>query len=405
MLRTEGLHIRIRGAGVDGGAARRHRTGRARAICCRLRTRCERRGGDRLDVARFLLRAGDTAATVDTAARGAGARIALGSPCPRDYAAILRAAVDVCAALRRSPRDRFMLLRSWCASAITWRSPASLVAFASCIGQLRRESGLNDWEQLDPDSTSPRLQRAIDAAQGRHDAAPEHERGLAPIEAIIALGRLVSDTIASPRRSATTVCSAGCRRSSHSLRFSPGIERLQTLSVPASKAGGRGALREGDRGLYDQSLRLRSEVPGIRGGLRQWAICALHYATGSIEAGPRPQSSAAACGGAGDRGRLGGAGVDRSPQLLPDHRQFAGSRALSQPNRALMFAERGQAAARGRRRSSTRVCILDGRQLTGMRRAIDEMEAIARVAPDFSVRMCRSRAPNSHGCAESMKKL
>jgi tetratricopeptide (TPR) repeat protein len=58
------------------------------------------------------------------------------------------------------------------------------------LAQLHRESGLLDYEQLDPDmEPMARLTEALTRAQQRYDATPEAERGLPPADAVRELAR------------------------------------------------------------------------------------------------------------------------------------------------------------------------------------------------------------------------
>ena len=60
------------------------------------------------------------------------------------------------------------------------------------LTRLRRDSGLEDWEELD--STLPdgeRLQQALMRANARYEATPELERGFSPFESIRRLARLM----------------------------------------------------------------------------------------------------------------------------------------------------------------------------------------------------------------------
>lgn len=61
------------------------------------------------------------------------------------------------------------------------------------IDRLRRDSGLRDYDELDPNlRDEQRLQRSIERAQARHDAATRDERGFPPEESLVRLVALHS---------------------------------------------------------------------------------------------------------------------------------------------------------------------------------------------------------------------
>ncbi len=59
----------------------------------------------------------------------------------------------------------------------------------TALEQLERESGLRDYHEMSHLPESERLGAALTTAQARHDATPESERGLPPIDAIRELAR------------------------------------------------------------------------------------------------------------------------------------------------------------------------------------------------------------------------
>jgi hypothetical protein len=243
-----------------------------------------KRAADRLTVARYLWQAGDEGRTVDTLI----AELTIGSRrdrCPQDYAEILLGAAEACGRLQRSRRERYMLLHELVRLGQNLSMPNMHAHMAELFAQLRHDSGLDDWEKLDPSLPAvPRLQQATEIAKQRQLAAPPSEQGLNVIEAIVALSRLIPDMLAIA--SQTGDCSMFELMPPLDAFFplSPVIERIQRENIPAARhlIAGR---YEDALALHSASLaKLESGGESLDETLRQWGICALHYALGCIEA-------------------------------------------------------------------------------------------------------------------------
>jgi hypothetical protein len=243
-----------------------------------------KRDADRLDIARYLWRAGDRASAIDTliAELNAGSRR---DRCPRDYAELLHGAAAACTELSRSPRERFLLLHEIVRLGHDLALPNMRARMAELFTQLRKDSGLDDWEQQDPQLEAlPRLQLALQIAQQRWERTPEHERGLQPLEAVITLSRLVSDLISVAAQAGDFALYALLPQLDAFFPLSSVIARVQNIAVPASKAVVAGRYEVGREG-YIKTLEALQTSREVDEELRGWAISALHWGIGCIEAG------------------------------------------------------------------------------------------------------------------------
>jgi tetratricopeptide (TPR) repeat protein len=372
-------------------------TDQSSALSVRVAEALAARGRDRLDVARYLWQAGEWPRVVEVLL----AELAVGTRwdrCPREYGQMLQAAVDACTALGRSKRDRFVLLSEIARVGRGLALADIRVRLADLFAQLRDESGHSDWEQLDPAlEPLPRLQRAMELVQARYDNMPEHERGLKPLEAIIAVAHLVADTIAIAAQIGDYEMFALLPDLSPFFPLSPVIERLQKLSVPASKAVVAGRY-EHARSLYRQSLDALM-VPGdIDESLRMWSIRALHYAIGSIDAGLGREPALAH---AAELEPVSGWAVPAWTVRLSYYyvigNLWQAERCRKQIElRMLESPVKPQLSAGAVHQHVFAFSMSD--HLTGMRRAIPEMEALARAHPTFMPFVPFTRAEHARIC-------
>ena len=97
---------------------------------------------------------------------------------------ILRRAVDVCDRTPLSPADRVHFAVS-CMTVETYLERGDLSRAPALIAQLERDAGLQGYAQREPDvEPGVWIKRAFKAACARHEALPQHERGLSPAEAM-----------------------------------------------------------------------------------------------------------------------------------------------------------------------------------------------------------------------------
>jgi hypothetical protein len=173
------------------------------AIDQRLASVFEQRGDSEFLAAQHWLRAGERAHALDILVRhaelmaqsvpGSAAYSAQAFRAPRrDWRETYDLAIRACDELSRPARDKFVLLhRVTSLGALLGRHDT--VHMPALLAQLRRCSGLEDYSELDPSlPASARLQLALERAQARHAATPEHERALTPEDAIKQLVRTVS---------------------------------------------------------------------------------------------------------------------------------------------------------------------------------------------------------------------
>lgn len=110
---------------------------------------------------------------------------------PADWLETYERAFELCEALNRPQRDAFYL-RGRLAGIVPAFGSDDRGQVAALLAQLKRDSGLADWETLDA-ALPPglRIERAIELAAARHAAAPDHERVLPPHAAMAVLARVV----------------------------------------------------------------------------------------------------------------------------------------------------------------------------------------------------------------------
>jgi tetratricopeptide (TPR) repeat protein len=257
----------------------------AQHACGRIADALARRGRDRLEVASYRLRAGQAAAAID----GLLEELALGSRwnrAPPEYDKLLRGAIDACHELCRPRRDRMILLRELIKVGQDLAAPDLHDHTLELLAELRRDSGLHDWQQLGgPSEPLARLQYVCERAQARNDTATAGERGFAQLEAIIALGVLASETYAIAARTGDASLLDLIPRFEPFYPLSPALKRIDAVTAPACRATIAGRYDEA-RALYQEQLAdlLDPTTAGVPEDLRAWGIRALHYAIGNIEA-------------------------------------------------------------------------------------------------------------------------
>jgi hypothetical protein len=378
---------------------------RRQALSRRCAAMLTRRSADRLVVARYLWQAGDESATIDTliAELSAGSRC---DRCPQDYAEILISAGDACRRLERSRRDRYTLLHELVRLGQNLSMPNMRARLGELFAQLRRDSGLDDWETLDPSLPAlERLQQAIEIAKQRQLAAAPNEQGLNAIEAIVALSRLIPDMLAIA--SQTGDCSMFELMPPLDAFFplSPVIERIQHSSIPAARALIAGRY-EHARALHSASLaKLEAGSEGIDETLRQWGICLLNYALGCIEASfGRNQSLAHAdtldkrsgwCVPAWAVRRIYHLVVGNNREA--EHcRQQIELLLLKSPIKPPLYA--------GSAHQQVYAYVMSD-NVIGLRQVLPEMEALARSQPTFKPYVPFTRASHARACGNFAEAL
>lgn len=256
-----------------------------RRACARIADALARRGRDRLEIAGFRLRAGEAGAAIDLLLEelGHGSRW---NRAPRDYRKLLRAAIDACGALQRSRRDRMMLLRELIKVGQDLAAPDLREHTLSLLAELRRDSGLDAWEQPGgPTEPLARLQHIADLLNAQRARSPAREHGFNLMEAVTALAALVSETSAIAARTGDASLLDLAPRLEPFYLLSPAIRRIDEITIPASRAIIAGRYEEA-RQLYEMQLQelLDPALAGVPEDLRLWGIRALHYAIGNIEA-------------------------------------------------------------------------------------------------------------------------
>jgi hypothetical protein len=111
---------------------------------------------------------------------------------PADWLETYERAFVLCEELRRPERDAFFL-RARFAGIVPAFGANDKGQIAALLARLKRDSGLADWETLDP-SLQPgqRIEQAIERAEARYAETPEHDRVLPPTAAMVLLSRTIS---------------------------------------------------------------------------------------------------------------------------------------------------------------------------------------------------------------------
>ena len=176
------------------------------ALHLRVARMFEQRGGEGFRVGQHLLRAGERPRALDEFVAHAIASQAmtdskpeefyrLVSSMPADWQSTYEEVLQLCQELKRPLRDRYAVVGRL-NGLIAVASLHNSRHLADLIVNLRRWSGLDDWAALDPTMPpGPRLMAAMQQAQARFAATPEHERVLDPGAAVRALTRAVSDSV------------------------------------------------------------------------------------------------------------------------------------------------------------------------------------------------------------------
>jgi hypothetical protein len=108
---------------------------------------------------------------------------------PEDWPQTYEDVLQACVEMQRRPAEIYAL-RSRFAGLVAVVGVRDTPQIPLLIAQLKTACGIADWEALDPTlEPMPRLIKALEQTQARHDALPEAERVLPPIAALRALGR------------------------------------------------------------------------------------------------------------------------------------------------------------------------------------------------------------------------
>jgi tRNA A-37 threonylcarbamoyl transferase component Bud32 len=114
---------------------------------------------------------------------------------PADWFQTYEQALQLCAALGRPERDAFVL-RSRLVTVVPALGVSDHGQAAALLAQIKHDSGLEDWEALDPMlDPMERITRAIALAAARYAATADHDRVLDPTAAIPMLARAVTTAI------------------------------------------------------------------------------------------------------------------------------------------------------------------------------------------------------------------
>jgi hypothetical protein len=187
--------------------------------------------------------------------------------------------------LGRSQRDWYRLVRELVKVGQDLSVPDMREHLAALFAQLELDSGLVDARTL-PRDLSPleRVQRAFELAERRYAATPEHARCLKPLEAIEALTRLVSETVAFAAQIADAKLFEIVPAIGVFAPLSAAIAHVEQEIVPATRDL-VAARFEAAKASHLRSLELMGANPAVFDEeMRVWGVLVLHYALGCLEA-------------------------------------------------------------------------------------------------------------------------
>lgn len=257
----------------------------ARRASGRIAEALARRGRDRLEVASYRLRAGNAAAAIDLLIE----ELAQGTRwhrAPAGYGRLLRSAINACSECARARSDRMVLLHELIKVDQDLAAPDLREHTLELLRELRVDSGLALWEEPGgPTEPTARLQDVCARMQQQYETCSPHERGIGQLKAIIALAMLVSETAGLAARTGDNTLLDILPKLVPFYPFSPIMQRIDEATIPACRAVLAGRYLDA-RELYQKQLAhmLDPATAGVAEEVRTWAIRALHYGTGSIEA-------------------------------------------------------------------------------------------------------------------------
>lgn len=261
------------------------RSAEKQQICRSISLALARHGRDALEIARYQWLAGDAACLVETLL-GELARGSRWDRCPREYASMLATAASACAGLGRSQRDWYVLVRELVKVGQDLSVPSMREHLTALFEQLALDSGLTDARSL-PGDLAPleRLAHTFALAEARYAATPELERCLQPLEAIEALTRLVSETVAFAAQTADAELFGIIPELGPLVPLSAAIEHVRSEIVPATRDLVAGRF-ESAKASHLRSLPIISatDPPLFDDEMREWGVLVLHYALGCLEA-------------------------------------------------------------------------------------------------------------------------
>jgi hypothetical protein len=171
---------------------------------------------------------------------------------PANWFETYEQALTLCDSLARPKRDAFVL-RSRVVGLVPALGVPDYGQVALLLAQIKRDSGLEDWEALDPRlEPMQRITMALAQAAARYAATPEHERVLEPMAALPILARVVTAAIGCANLSIDVLKLRALPELSAFAPLSPALAVLHKLSqaVDARYAG----RSERSRTIYHEVL-------------------------------------------------------------------------------------------------------------------------------------------------------
>ena len=256
-----------------------------RQFCSRIADSLARRERDRLEIAGYRHRAGQHGPAIDLLLE----ELSKGSRwnrAPPKYSELLRGAVEAAQALHRPRRDLMVLRHELVKVSQDLGASDLRERTIELLAELRHDSGLDLWQTRRwPCQPQTRMQRLLECAQAQHDAQSPKQRGLAPLEAVVTLARLAAETAALAARTSDVELLEAIPRLEPYYPLARALQRLDTATIPACRAIIAGQYEQA-RKLYERQL---AEVQDAEEGKlpedwKQWALRALHYALGNLDA-------------------------------------------------------------------------------------------------------------------------
>ncbi|MDD9946947.1 MAG: AAA family ATPase [Myxococcales bacterium] len=254
-------------------------------FCSRIADSLARRARDRLEVAGYRHRAGQHGPAIDLLLE----ELSVGSRwnrAPPNYSELLREALEAAEALHRPRRDLMVLRHELVKVSQDLGASDLRERTIELLAELRHDSGLDLWRTHQwPADPQTRMQQLLERAQAQHDAQSAQQRGFAPIEAIVTLGKLIAETAALAARTSDVELLEFIPRLEPYYPLSRSLQRIDEATIPSCRAIIAGQYEQaGD--LYERQLAevQAADKAQLPADLKQWAIRALHYGLGNLDA-------------------------------------------------------------------------------------------------------------------------
>ena len=200
ILETDGLYYRLRHSSLESALVERLDLPTRQRIHGRLAEMFGRRNRRSILPVYHLALSGDLDSAIDALTSDLGMRsdqataaelALMGAESPLDLRVVFEQLIDHCKCTGRPAREVFAL-HDWIVALTSLASGEGVVHLFALLDQLQRDCGLDIYAELAGQvADDQRLGKALEGAQKRFDALPEHERVVDPLSAIRQLARTI----------------------------------------------------------------------------------------------------------------------------------------------------------------------------------------------------------------------